>query len=68
MGVVQWSVTQSLRKAAVQVAGLIVSYLAAAHASDFGISVDQQKLTVGLFGLFQVARNYVKVKFKVSWL
>lgn len=37
-------------------------------ATDFGVTIDQTQLTVGLLALLEAGRNYLKHKVGLAWL
>ena len=55
----------SVVKRAVQV---VLAAWGAKLATDFGVTIDQTQLTVGLVAALEVARNYLKHKAGVKFL
>ena len=69
----EWIFTIAVKKAIVRIAQLIISFFAAKGITFVynGAPVDVNSLTAILMGLFEILRNFLKVKFpKVfgSWL
>ena len=61
-----WSkLVASVIKRTVQV---VLSAWGAKLATDFGVTIDQTQLTVGLVAASEVLRNYLKHKLGVAWL
>lgn len=56
-----WLWQIALRKVATRIALLVCSYAAAWKLQEFGITLDQEKLTVGIYALLEWLRNYLKV-------
>lgn len=61
-----WSI--ALKKGVSRVVQLTVAWLAAQGLGQFGITIEVEKLTAGLFGALEVFRNWLKVKKGIKWL
>lgn len=52
--------------------GIVIGFVGADQLANLGIQVDVQALTVGLSALaiagLEALRNFLKQKFKISWL
>jgi NADH/NAD ratio-sensing transcriptional regulator Rex len=68
----EWIFTIAVKKAIVRVAQLIISFFAAKGITFVynGAPVDVNSLTAILMGLFEILRNFLKVKFSkvFGWL
>jgi len=71
-----FSITVMLQKAVQSgvkaLVGVVIGFLGADTLAKFGVQVDVQALTVALSALavagLEALRNYLKQKFKLSWL
>jgi len=78
MGIVDkvksWLLGVALKKAIKRMAYIIAAWVAAKGAVMAGagteVSIDPDKLAVALYGLWEVGRNWLKIKFpsKFGWL
>jgi len=64
----QWIFKVMIKKVTKRLVTLVVAYLVSINLSNFGVTIDQNQLTLGLFALIEGLKNYVKVKFSLNWL
>ena len=68
----KWIFSKALKKAVKKVVTLIIAKVIAINLEQAGIEIDMVQfenfLTVTIFGFIEIARNYIKVRFKVDWL
>lgn len=64
----KWIAKIAFAKIAKRLIALGVARLLALPLDAFGITIDENQATVGLYGLVELARNFVKTKFGVKWL
>jgi len=58
-----WFFKIALAKAIKRMVQLVVSWIISLGLSKYGISVDPDKLTVAIYGLLDILRNWLKIKF-----
>ena len=47
---------------------LIVAYLMANNIEAIGIKLDENALTLSAYSAIELLRNYLKVKYRITWL
>lgn len=58
----------AFEKATKKMVQLIISFLIAQNLGRFGVTIDPNQMTIALFGLIELLRNWLKVKMNVRWL
>lgn len=65
-----WLVSVALTKAVKRIVQLTVAYVTSLQLQKYGLdlTVNPEALTAAIYGGFEVARNYLKVKFNLGFL
>ena len=66
MGDFLWSI--AIQKGVKQLIQLVLAWATAHGIGQFGISIDEPKLTAGIFAVLEVLRNWLKQKKGIRWL
>ena len=65
----KWLLEKALKKVAAHLALLVVSYAASLPLDQFGITLDEKALTLGIYGTLELLRNKLKVEGKLpKWI
>ena len=55
-------------KVAKRLVQIVVAWIIGHNLGRFGVTIDQVQLSAGIWAGLEAIRNYLKVKYKVSWL
>ena len=64
----KWLFSIALKKAVNRMVQLAVSYAIALQPQKYGISVNEEQLTVAVFGALEILRNKLKMRPGWEWL
>jgi len=62
MGVQEWFFRVAVGKALKRIVQLVISYILALQPEKFGVTVQPEIMTPAIFGLLDIAKNFLKVK------
>ena len=64
----EFSVFKMLEKVIKSGIQLALSFVAGLGLQNFGVTLDINVATLAIFGALEALRNYLKIKFNLSWI
>jgi len=61
--VVEWFFGKAIKKAVAKGITLLVAWVMGLGLSAYGIDINQEAFTAGIYMVLEVVRNYIKIKF-----
>jgi hypothetical protein len=68
MGLTHWLFRIAFGKAIKRVVQLVIAWAAAHNLDQYGVTLDPNGLTLGIYALLEIARNWLKVRVGLKWL